>query len=297
MRALQAALGFAAVSTYLLFLQMEMLPPVQKQEPRDNTIYLTESDRHLRDTLFTSADAFIEINLRTQRAVARYRGGSSYTFGVSTGTPRLFKGIDTTPGLYMVQAKSKRWYSSQFDSTLMLYWMPFNFGIGFHALSSSGYYKYLGEKPSSHGCVRISREDGQQLFETINTGTPVLVHSGDNAVTIGFTRPHENYNHFTYSEMRKMVDDRLNRLYSGRYKLEVKDKLLLSRSNVTHSGLPLGYAENIPERQVSIPPSPSHTTAEPDRFSHINSAETLLGRFLLQDTVYTAFSDTSFTLM
>ncbi len=57
------------------------------------------------------------------------------------------------------------------------YWMPFNnWGCGFHDLSRSAYggsiYMYNG----SHGCINLSHSFAEQLFNTVETGMPVLIH-------------------------------------------------------------------------------------------------------------------------
>lgn len=57
------------------------------------------------------------------------------------------------------------------------FWMPFNWlGCGFHDLSRGAYggsiYMYNG----SHGCLNLKYSVAKQLFETVETGMPVLVH-------------------------------------------------------------------------------------------------------------------------
>ncbi|MBQ5533137.1 MAG: L,D-transpeptidase family protein [Bacteroidales bacterium] len=57
------------------------------------------------------------------------------------------------------------------------YWMPFNWlGCGFHDLSRGAYggsiYMYNG----SHGCLNLRYSTAKALYETVETGMPVLVH-------------------------------------------------------------------------------------------------------------------------
>lgn len=57
------------------------------------------------------------------------------------------------------------------------YWMPFNWlGCGFHDLSRGAYggsiYMYNG----SHGCLNLKWSTAKALYETVETGMPVLVH-------------------------------------------------------------------------------------------------------------------------
>ena len=87
-------------------------------------------------------------------------------------TPRgvcsiLSKNRNVTLGTYAVQG-----YECPVS-----FWMPFNWlGCGFHDLSRGAYggsiYMYNG----SHGCLNLKYSVAKQLFETVETGMPVLVH-------------------------------------------------------------------------------------------------------------------------
>ncbi len=131
----------------------------------------------LQDTLYLLDSAFIEIDLDRQELYLHRTGGRIDTFLCSTGDPKLPEGIATRPGIFTIDAKKASHRSSQFD-VAMLYWMPFDGGIGMHALEGSGYYNLLGYTPSSHGCVRLSRETAEDLYAHIPVGTRVFVHEG-----------------------------------------------------------------------------------------------------------------------
>jgi len=205
--------------------------------------------RQLRDTIFTMKDNFIEVNLSTQQATMYSRDGSIYNFPVSSGNKHIEKGMETREGLYVIQYKSKNQPSVQFDNTMMLNWMGFNGGIGFHALLGNSYYKYLGKKNVSHGCIRISREDAKFIYDKIGKGTPVLVHKGSSMVKIGFGKSGEVYKYYSFSELSKIIPGRYNEIYNSRYFSILNDKLLIDEENVWHSGLPIGNAELIPSIQ------------------------------------------------
>ena len=114
--------------------------------------------KQLRDTVYTSKNYFIEVNLATQLATLYSRDGSEFQFPISSGTKRVEKGMETNQGLFAIQWKAKKQYSVQFDSTVMLNWMGFNNGIGFHALLGKSYYKYLREeKCFSRMCATFER--------------------------------------------------------------------------------------------------------------------------------------------
>ena len=226
----------------------------QKVEKKHPVIPIRIIDfSQLRDTLYTFSQYFVEVNLATQKAYLYSRNEPTEEFGISSGTAKLFEGVDTNEGLFVVQSKLPEWHSVQFDSTLMLNWIGFNYGIGFHALEGSGYYRYLGKKKSSHGCVRVSRDVAKELYSKITIGTPVLVHSGNNAVFVGFADSTEQLSEYSYTNLYKMLPGRYSKLYEGRYFAEPFKRLIINKSNVKHSGLPIGNSKKIPEKQLLLP--------------------------------------------
>jgi hypothetical protein len=229
--------------------------------------------KKLRDTVYTDKDHFIEVNLLTQQATLYSRDGSEFHFPISSGTKRVEKGMETNEGLFAIQWKARKMHSVQFDSTLMLNWMGFNNGIGFHALQGKSYYRYLGKKNVSHGCVRVSREDAQILFEKVERGTPVLVHKGNSAITIAFTSEGESYNQYSYSETNKHLKERFQNLYDGDYLISSNEKILVDEKNIYSGGLPIGNSELIPTKQ-DLKPSylwVDNTKPEEERLAEIFS--------------------------
>ncbi|NWG29600.1 MAG: L,D-transpeptidase [Ignavibacteriaceae bacterium] len=205
--------------------------------------------KQLRDTVYTNKDHYIEVNLSTQHATLYSRDGSEFHFPISSGTKRVEKGMDTKEGLFAIQWKAKKQYSIQFDSTVMLNWIGFNNGIGFHALLGKSYYKYLGKKNVSHGCVRVSREDAQIVYEKVEKGTPVLVHKGNSAVKIAFTSEGESYNQYSYKDTYNLLKERYQKIYDGDYLISSNEKILVDENNIFSNGLPIGNSELIPARQ------------------------------------------------
>jgi hypothetical protein len=208
----------------------------------------------LKDTLFTTGDYFIEVNLETQMAYLHSRFDSIKSFSVSTGTKRLKDGIETKEGVFTIQFKVERWRSVQFDSTLMLHFMTFNWGVGFHALAGNSYYKFLGVKRSSHGCVRVSKEDAKDIYDKVKYGTPVIIHKGNPAVFIGFANTNDpDLQYLEYRDLKNIFTERLEKLYRGEYLLKPNAKLLIDNKNVTHAGLPVGDGNKIERRQILKP--------------------------------------------
>jgi hypothetical protein len=231
--------------------------------------------KQLRDTVYTNKDHFIEVNLLTQQATLYSRDGSEFHFAISSGTKRVEKGMDTKEGLFAIQWKARKQYSVQFDSTVMLNWMGFNNGIGFHALLGKSYYKYLGKKNVSHGCVRLSREDAKIVYEKVGKGTPVLVHKGNSAVKIAFTSEGESYNQYSYKETYNLLKERYQKIYDGEYLISSNEKILVDENNIYSSGLPIGNSELIPARQ-NLKPSTlwvDRSKSEEERLAEIFSGK------------------------
>ena len=231
--------------------------------------------KQLRDTVYTNKDHYIEVNLATQNGVLYFRDGLVFHFPISSGTKRVLKGMDTKEGLFAIQWKTREQYSVQFDSTVMLNWMGFNNGIGFHALLGKSYYKYLGKKNVSHGCVRLSREDAKIIYDKVEKGTPVLVHKGNSVVKIAFTSESESYNQYTYSETCKLLKNRYQLIYDGDYLISSNEKILVDERNIYSNGLPIGNAELIPAKQHL---KPSILWVDKSKLEEERLAEILLGR-------------------
>jgi hypothetical protein len=224
-----------------------------KNDPLANSIInplLIIDYNNIRDTVYTLKEHIIEINLTTHEGIVKFRNGETKVFPLSGGTKNISKGIETREGLFTIHWKSKIQYSIQFDSTAMLYWMSFNSGIGMHALRTKGYYRHLGKKNVSHGCVRVSRENAKEMFDILERGTPVLVHKGENTVTVAFADTDENYNYYSFDELRKLLPERYSAIYNGRYFIDNKEKIIVDENNVNASGLPIGNVENIPTKQI-----------------------------------------------
>ena len=100
-----------------------------------------------------------------------------------------------------------------------------------------------------HGCIRVSREDAQIVYEKVERGTPVLVYKGNNVVKISFTQEGENYQHYSYSAIYKLLKKRYQLIYDGDYLISSKEKILIDEKNTYSGGLPIGSTELIPTKQ------------------------------------------------
>lgn len=175
----------------------------------------------IRDTVYVLGERFIEVNLTTQHATLRYRNGDSLRIPISTGHITNDGGILTPSGIFSIQSKTNEAVSRQFGNTKMLWWVGFNYNVGFHGLEANSYYRHLGVRPSSHGCVRTGREDVQELYKRVSEGDPVIVFEGEPAriLTFADTVAFDTIKAFALGSRTKSVgvqmEERLHLLYKG----------------------------------------------------------------------------------
>lgn len=175
----------------------------------------------IRDTVYVIGERFIEINLATQHATLRYRNGDSLRIPISTGHVTNDGGIVTPTGIFSIQGKAPEAISRQFGNTKMLTWIGFNYNVGFHGLETNSYYRHLGQRPSSHGCVRTGREDVAELSKRVSEGDPVIVFDGEPARILAFADTARFDTNTAYKlgsrtkAVGKFMDERLKLLYNG----------------------------------------------------------------------------------
>ncbi len=92
-------------------------------------------------------------------------------FPVSTGVP----GHRTPTGNYSVHNQSVRAFSNRYECW-MLHWMAITSDglYGMHALQGTSYLSRLGNV-ASHGCIRLSHENAEWLYNWVDIGTPVEI--------------------------------------------------------------------------------------------------------------------------
>jgi hypothetical protein len=213
----------------------------------------------VRDTIYTLSRWYLVLDLAQQRLRLYGREGEQQEFPVSSGTTRIPKGIETPTGLFTLQTKATLAISRQFENTPMLYWMGFFGNIGFHALEGWGYYRHLGRRPSSHGCVRLSREDAQYLYRLLPRGTPVLVQKDEPARVLAFLKPEEfspGHDWLLRSggyEQELLLRRRLERLYAGKARASAVHRLVLDGSTILRpGGYAIGTAREIPPQEPPL---------------------------------------------
>ncbi|MCS6965203.1 MAG: L,D-transpeptidase [Candidatus Kapabacteria bacterium] len=213
----------------------------------------------MRDTIYTLTPWYLELDLQRQRLYLVGRNGERREYKVSSGAPWVAGGIETPTGLFTLQTKATLAISRQFDNTRMLYWMGFSGNVGFHALEGWGYYRHLGHRASSHGCVRLSREDAHFLYRLLPRGTPVLVYKEEPARILAFLHPEEFLpgrdwllSSGGYAQ-EQLLRKRLEVLYLGKTQELLPRRLVLDGNTILQpGGYPVGAVREIPLQQPPL---------------------------------------------
>jgi len=205
----------------------------------------------LRDTLYLLDTTYLEVRLDQQMIHHHFRSGRVESYPCSSGDPRIKDGIATRPGIFTVQSKAKKAMSQEFQVYLN-YWMGFDGGIGFHGLDGRSYYRYLGRRASSHGCVRISNETGAKLFGNVRNGTTVYVHNGSPARVIAFADSSMPGLRPLGTDDADLLAARLSAVASGRWSdASLAERLAIPRGK--RLGLKVGVGQADPRLIVQYP--------------------------------------------
>lgn len=108
----------------------------------------------------------IDINLSTQRGKLLQGEKELYSFAVCSGK----KSTPTPTGSYSILEKDRHHSSNLYPDSPMPYFMRLTWdGVGLHQGP-------MRSRPSSHGCIRLSRSTAAFLFSVCPGGTSVKVH-------------------------------------------------------------------------------------------------------------------------
>lgn len=105
------------------------------------------------------AGVVAQIDLSQQRMKVVVNGKVYGNWPVSTAR----KGYRTPIGTFRPTRMHKMWYSRKYDMSPMPHSIFFYGGYAIHGTYST---KYLG-RPASHGCVRLSPGNAQQLYSLV----------------------------------------------------------------------------------------------------------------------------------
>lgn len=247
---------------------------------------LVLSRMRLVDTIYTTDSVYLDINLKKQHVTVHFRNGGERSFRISSGNPYISQGMSTPTGIFTVQNMMPMAISKQFNNARLHHWIGIQGGVGFHGLDGSGYYGYLGVRPSSHGCVRMSREEIADMYKLVHPGAPIMVHYGNPARVIAFCDPADTSGALVIDSAavynRHLGKERLRALYEGRYWTDPKPRIVhLARQRVRW-GMEIGEASRVPRQEL---PRTSFIR-RPERFVHASRPDRAGVELLRGDTYF-----------
>lgn len=239
--------------------QQGAVAAVASEKPQESGIpYPDIVLSHMRvvDTVYTTDSLYLDVNLARQDVTVRFRDGSSRRFLISSGTPALREGMATPAGLYTVQNMVPMAISKQFNDARLHHWIGVQGGVGFHGLDGSGYYGYLGKRPSSHGCIRMSREEIAQMYNLVHPGAMILVHYGSAARAVAFCAPGDTAGAQLIDSAsvynKKLGSERLASLMEGRYWVDRTPRIVHLAGQKVRWGMSIGDARQVPKQTIPV---------------------------------------------
>lgn len=128
------------------------------------------------DTATAASIDRIVISISDQRLYVYHDRQLVAWSSVSTGKP----GHETPDGDFTVSEKDLNHHSNLYEDAPMPYFMRLtDGGVGMHAGFLPGY-------PASHGCIRLPPEMARELYQRVESGTPVQIV--DNSIDASLAR-------------------------------------------------------------------------------------------------------------
>lgn len=225
---------------------------------------------NVRDTLYTTDSLYLDADLSKQDVTVRYRSGRTRTFLISSGNPAISEAIATPTGIFTVQSKLPMAISRQFNDAKLYNWIGVYGGVGFHGLEGNGYYWNLGKRPSSHGCIRMAREEIKQMYDLVHVGAPILVHDGEPARVIAFCDPADTLDADVIDSVRArqrgLGKERISALYGGRFFDNPPPRLVHLAGTRVDWQIDAGLQSKIPKQHVpTTVPLPTLAESMADR--------------------------------
>lgn len=121
---------------------------------------------------------FINVNIKNQKTYI-YKGKADNwklveTYSCSTG----ITGEDTPSGSFSIKEKGDWFFSEKYDEGGK-YWTQITGDILFHSVpfdkDKTTVLDYTMNKPSSHGCIRLSLDDAKWIYNNIPKGSKVII--------------------------------------------------------------------------------------------------------------------------
>ena len=209
----------------------------------------------VQDTLFTTDSVYLVVDLQKQDVTVHKRDKRPVTFLISSGNPWIHEGMATPTGIFTVQNKVPMAISRQFNDARLHHWIGVNGGIGFHGLDGNGYYGYLGKRPSSHGCLRMAREDIREMYNMIHVGAPILVRNGEPARVVAFCDEESVADGYVIDSsnatVRGIGKERIAALYNGQFFVEPTQPLVHLAGTRVSWHIDAGLKSRIPRQRIA----------------------------------------------
>ncbi len=211
---------------------------------------------HLKvlDTIYTTDSLYLDVNLSRQNVTVRYRSGRERGFLISSGNRFLSQGMSTPSGVFTVQNMTPMAISKQFNNARLHHWIGVQGGVGFHGLDGSGYYGNLGVRPSSHGCIRMSREEIGNMYKLVHPGALIVVHYGNPARVVAFCDPADTAGATVIDSAavydRNLGKNRLRTLFDGKFWVDQQPRLVHLANQRFRWGMEIGEASRIPKQEI-----------------------------------------------
>ncbi len=126
--------------------------------------------------LTINGGTYVDINKSTQTLTYFINGAPYITTPVVTGN--VAAGNSTPSGAFSVQGKQRnRTLRGANYSAFVRYWVPIVRNIGIHDASWRGSFGgTIYQRSGSHGCINVPPANMPALYDSLNIGTPVIVH-------------------------------------------------------------------------------------------------------------------------
>lgn len=211
---------------------------------------------HVRilDTIYTTDSIYLDVDLSRQHVTVINRNGSRASFPISSGNKSIKDAIATPTGVFTVQSKTPLAISKQFKNAKLYWWVGVQGGVGFHGLDGNGYYWNLGKRPSSHGCIRMAREDVQKMYGMVHSGALIRVHDGDPARVVQFCRPGDTLGALVIDSAavhnRNLGRARFHSIMAGLYWTNPQPRLVHLAGRRFRWGMEIGQSSKIPTQKL-----------------------------------------------
>lgn len=139
-------------------------------------------------------DTYVEVNLTAQHVILYKDGKMVLETDCVTGNSA--RGFDTPAGVYGITYKQRdATLNGENYSTPVSYWMPFNKNIGLHDAGwRSSFGGELYKTSGSHGCVNLPPDKARQIYDIVQTGTPVICYNLPGTKSGDIAKPAKNKN-------------------------------------------------------------------------------------------------------